>query len=47
MPTKFMKVKKKAQIKFRKPIAKKPTKVIWSKKDKLKRKRIKHRDLSV
>jgi hypothetical protein len=38
-------MKKKTQIKIRKPIAKKPTKVILSKKDKMRRKRIKHRDL--
>ncbi len=40
-----MKLKKRMQIKIRKPIAKKPTKVILSKKDKLRGKRIKYRDL--
>jgi len=42
-----MTVKKKTQIKIRKPVAKKPTQAIASKKDKLRRKRIKHRDLMV
>jgi hypothetical protein len=37
--------RKKTQIKIRKPVAKKPTQVIWSKKDKQKRKRVKQRDL--
>ncbi|HEY7535445.1 MAG TPA: hypothetical protein VH878_05825 [Thermodesulfobacteriota bacterium] len=38
-------MKKREQIKIRKPVAKKPTKVILSEKDKIKRKRIKYRDL--
>jgi hypothetical protein len=38
-------MKKRARLKIRKPVAKRPTKVILSKKDRLKKKRIKHREL--
>jgi hypothetical protein len=40
-----MKKEKEIQVKVRKPVAKKPTSVILSKKDKLERKRVKPRDL--
>ncbi|HXG30533.1 MAG TPA: hypothetical protein VNK81_02710 [Thermodesulfobacteriota bacterium] len=39
--------RKKTHIRIRKPLAKKPTKIIASKRDRLRRKRIKHRDLVV
>lgn len=41
-----MKKQKGAQIKIRKPIAKKPTQAILSKKDKMERKRVKPKDLA-
>jgi len=38
-------MKKREQVKIRKPVAKKATRVILSKKDKMKRRRMKHRNL--
>ncbi|MCI0454346.1 MAG: hypothetical protein L0Y68_05045 [Candidatus Dadabacteria bacterium] len=38
-------MEKREKVKIRKPVAKKPTKVILSKKDRMQRKRIKHKDL--
>jgi hypothetical protein len=38
-------MRKGEKVKIRKPVAKKPTKVILSKKDKMKRKRIKRKEL--
>jgi hypothetical protein len=40
-----MKKKKRTQIKIRKPVAKKPTEIIVSKKERLKRKRVKSKEL--
>ncbi|GIW47954.1 MAG: hypothetical protein KatS3mg078_1831 [Deltaproteobacteria bacterium] len=40
-----MKTRERIWIKVRKPVPKKPTRIILSKKEKLSRKRIKHREL--